>query len=145
MYNWQQGTVLDIRRCKLAAGPFPKGARKCWWCAGKLKGKRRKWCKDSCSDAYYMNHYFPRSRKAAKRRDKYKCVTCDSKIKLEVNHIVPCLGKHGVQSCSHHLENLEVLCRACHLKVTAQQRADGLFDRGARPKPNRQGRPRRKP
>lgn len=65
----------------------------------------------------------------AKRRDKYKCVKCGSKFKLEVNHIKPCIGRHGKWGCWHHVENLETLCRECHLEATRQQRAAGMFDK----------------
>jgi hypothetical protein len=42
-------------------------------------------------------------------------------LRLEVNHIVPCIGQHGVLSCAHHLANLETLCLACHREHTAGQ------------------------
>ncbi len=38
--------------------------------------------------------------------------------RLEVNHIVPALGRHGVLSCIHHVENLETLCVPCHKAFT---------------------------
>jgi hypothetical protein len=44
--------------------------------------------------------------------------------RMEVNHRVPCRGKHGTLSCDHHLDNLETLCIACHRVLT-------LADRGA--------------
>ena len=47
--------------------------------------------------------------------------------KPEVNHIEPCVGKHGVWGCHHHEENLEVLCRPCHLAETNTQRKEGKF------------------
>jgi 5-methylcytosine-specific restriction endonuclease McrA len=65
------------------------------------------------------------ARKVAKRRDKYRCVKCGSKQKLEVNHIKPCLGKHGKKGCWHHISNLETLCHECHLVVTSEQRKSG--------------------
>jgi 5-methylcytosine-specific restriction endonuclease McrA len=45
----------------------------------------------------------------------------------EVNHIEPCIGKHATWGCHHHEENLEVLCRPCHLAETAKQRSEGKF------------------
>ena len=39
--------------------------------------------------------------------------------RLEVNHKIPCAGKHGELSCAHHLDNLESLCPACHKQHTA--------------------------
>jgi hypothetical protein len=42
-------------------------------------------------------------------------------LRLEVNHIAPCIGAHGQLSCAHHLANLETLCIACHRATTATQ------------------------
>lgn len=42
--------------------------------------------------------------------------------RMEVNHRVPCRGKHGTVSCDHHLDNLETLCVACHLVLTVADR-----------------------
>jgi len=39
--------------------------------------------------------------------------------RLEVNHVIPCLGAHTVLSCLHHLDNLETLCVACHKQHTS--------------------------
>jgi 5-methylcytosine-specific restriction endonuclease McrA len=39
----------------------------------------------------------------------------------DVDHIEPCIGKHGVWGCHHHQSNLRVLCPPCHKKVTAAQ------------------------
>lgn len=119
-------------RCKLAAGPHPKGSHKCDWCSKPLVGRRRRWCSDQCSKIWWNNHNYSAARKCAKRRDKYRCVKCGSKFKLEVNHIKPCLGKHNKRGCWHHIENLETLCHDHHLEVTRQQRAAGLLTRRKR-------------
>jgi hypothetical protein len=42
--------------------------------------------------------------------------------RMEVNHRVPCRGKHTTLSCDHHLDNLETLCVACHLEHTLTDR-----------------------
>ena len=42
--------------------------------------------------------------------------------RLEVNHREPALGKHGMLSCVHHLDNLETLCVTCHKATTAATR-----------------------
>jgi 5-methylcytosine-specific restriction endonuclease McrA len=42
---------------------------------------------------------------------------------LEVNHIVPRVGKGYGRGCHNHLDNLETLCHRCHVKVTNVQRA----------------------
>lgn len=42
-------------------------------------------------------------------RDGYKCVQCDSKVRIELDHIVP-LAKGGT-NC---LDNLQILCHDCN-------------------------------
>lgn len=131
--------------CSLAP-PLAEGA--CAWCAAELPPRRRTWCSDRCGDAFWANHWWSVARSAAKRRDKYRCRRCGTRApkrptrsgfrtessykaamrayrvrkrveRLEVNHIVPCVGKHGELSCAHHLENLETLCPGCHKQHTA--------------------------
>lgn len=64
---------------------------------------------------------------------RYQCARCRSYVeKVEVNHIVPCLGKHGVSGCHHHIDGLEALCIPCHREVTAEQRAAGLLTKPKR-------------
>lgn len=46
------------------------------------------------------------------------------KHELEVNHIVPREGRGYGNGCDHHLENLETLCRPCHVDETRRQRLD---------------------
>lgn len=43
---------------------------------------------------------------------------------LEVDHIVPVLGKHATPGCHHHLDGLRTLCSDCHAKRTAAFAAD---------------------
>lgn len=118
-----------MRKCSVAAGPFYPNERKCDWCGSALVGRRRRWCSDPCSRKWYTNHIYSWARKSAKRRDRWRCVKCGSKNKLEVNHIKPCLGKHGKKGCWHHIDNLETLCHECHVQVTNEQRASGKFKR----------------
>lgn len=49
------------------------------------------------------------------------------RTQLEVNHKVPCLGAHKVNSCAHHLDGLVTLCHPCHLRETNRQRRAGLL------------------
>lgn len=95
-------------------------------CENKLTGRRRKWCSNKCSRKYqdqiWNNHDWNSARKAALKRDNHKCVKCGSTEKLEVNHINPRNGAGYGFSCGHHLDNLEVLCHTCHVKVTNEQR-----------------------
>ena len=99
------------------------GAGACSWCGTPVPKGRRMWCRDRCATVFWKNHWWPRARRAAKRRDKYACVRCGGGRPLEVNHIVPCLGAHGTPSCAHHLANLETLCVACHRVHTAAHSA----------------------
>jgi predicted nucleic acid-binding Zn ribbon protein len=135
--------------CSLAP-PLAEGA--CAWCTAPLPPRRRTWCSDRCGDAFWANHWWSVARRMVKRRDKYRCIRCGTRApkrpvkssfqtqaaylkatrtwraekraaRLEVNHIVPCRGKHGELSCAHHLENLETLCPACHKTHTAALRS----------------------
>jgi hypothetical protein len=98
----------------------------CAWCGTPLGAGRRTWCRDRCATKFWNNHWWPRARRAAKRRDKYRCTACGKAGKLEVNHRVPCRGRHGLVACDHHLDNLETLCAACHRTHTAGLRALGI-------------------
>lgn len=112
----------------------------CDACGGKLTGRQRRWCGKDCELRWWRNHSWSFARNAAIRRDKRTCQRCNvtedqlfytRAAKLEVNHKVPCLGKHAVKGCHNHLENLETLCHACHVIVTAEQRSQGHFAKGA--------------
>jgi 5-methylcytosine-specific restriction endonuclease McrA len=118
---------VNLRRCKLASGPYKRHHRRCDWCGRKLPKRRRRWCSQHCANAFLENHYYSRARIAAKKRDKYQCVKCGAKRNLEINHIIPVLGKHNKHGCWHHLTNLETLCHKCHLIVTKQQWEQGLL------------------
>lgn len=109
--------------CPLAS---PGGPGACRWCGKPLPGRRTAWCSNACSLAYGKNHWWPTARRAARRRDKYRCRVCERRradgIRLEVNHIVQALGTHAQVSCAHHLSNLETLCNHCHAEITRAQR-----------------------
>ncbi|HTD38765.1 MAG TPA: HNH endonuclease [Candidatus Limnocylindrales bacterium] len=134
-----------IAVCTLARS---RAAGACAWCGEDLPPRRRSWCSDRCGDAFWANHWWSVARRAAKRRDRYCCKRCGAappkrpvlsayatrakylaamrawrKVKrttrLEVNHIVPCRGKHAALDCAHHLDNLETLCPPCHKTHTA--------------------------
>ncbi len=112
---------VPVATCDLL--PYSKVKGVCDRCGKKLTGKRRRWCSKTCTFAHTKNHRWTQARAAARRRDKYKCVTCGSKEQLEVNHIIPLNGRGYKWGCVHHLANLETLCHACHVVVTREQRA----------------------
>jgi len=97
-------------------------------CNKPLPPRRRKWCSDKCVKYYRRivdnNHDWNSARKAAKKRDGYKCVKCGKgkEAKLEVNHKTPLVGSGYGFSCNHHLDGLETLCHSCHVEVTNEQR-----------------------
>jgi 5-methylcytosine-specific restriction endonuclease McrA len=134
--------------CSLAP-PLADGA--CAWCGGELPPRRRTWCSDRCGEKFWENHWWPVARQTAKRRDRYHCRRCGTRApkrpvqsahktrkaylaamrawrelkrtaRLEVNHIVPCRGKHHALDCAHHLDNLETLCPPCHKEHTSALR-----------------------
>lgn len=131
--GWKSAVLLA--HCALARS-VPGG---CGWCGTLLPRRRRRWCAPACGDDFWRNHWWPMARRAAKRRDRWRCVRCDHapakrpagggstlrawrsarrKDHLEVNHRMACLGRHASLSCSHHLDNLETLCVPCHAEHT---------------------------
>lgn len=61
-----------------------------------------------------------RTRRAVFSRDKHRCQRCGKAGRLECHHIVP-LHKRPDQDF-YKLENLQTLCRRCHIWVTKQDR-----------------------
>jgi 5-methylcytosine-specific restriction endonuclease McrA len=120
--------------CSLA-NPSGEG---CAWCGAALPKRRRTWCSDRCSGAFWTNHWWTLARRAAKKRDRYRCTRCGERApkrnspdwrllrktkRVEVNHIVQARGAHVRLSCLHHLTNLETLCVTCHKEQTKRQAA----------------------
>lgn len=103
---------------------------RCDWCSKPLKGRQMRWCSRKCSREFTYNHRWTQARQEARQRVVfYQCEHCLDmfpKGEIEVNHIVPCRGKHSTFGCHHHQENLEVLCKPCHQKVTNDQRKRGF-------------------
>lgn len=113
---------MTVIECSLMAGPFLPVDRKCDWCGNDLPFKRTRWCSDKCSKEFTRNHRWSWARKAAKRRDGYRCVRCGSRENLEVHHVEPCHGAHGSFSCKHHIEGLVTLCKTHHKQETDEHR-----------------------
>lgn len=102
--------------------PFQELAGQCDLCGTRLGGRRTRWCSRRCSDEFTRNHRWTQARSAAVRRDKRRCVSCGCTDLLEVNHIVPRVGRGYGWGCHHHQSNLETLCHWCHVLVTNAQR-----------------------
>jgi len=115
-----QNTLQVKQRCPLSKWQGEEGA--CHWCSKPLTGRQRSWCSRQCCIEFERNHVWSIARRTTRRKAKYQCQTCGSKTKLEVNHITPVKGTGYRLSCNHHLSNLELLCHACHVQVTNQQR-----------------------
>ena len=126
--------------------PYADTEGVCDGCGRKLRGRQKRWCSRKCARLYTANHRWTQAKAFAKAgRTYYLCEHAklvkgvpyiDTKFhdicavwtnSPEVNHKIPCKGKHGKWGCHHHQDNLEVLCRPCHLQVTAQQRKEGLL------------------
>lgn len=116
----------------------------CNWCGKELRGRRTRWCSRACNREYTANHRWTQAKAAAKKEAAYYmcanavATNCGGFIgpdddclvftqQPDVDHIEPCLGKHGVWGCHHHQENLRILCKPCHKKVTREQHATGAF------------------
>lgn len=112
-----------------AASKWAGSDQRCRWCDGILPPNRKRWCSDRCVNTYGKNHWWTDARKAARRRDKYRCVRCGANKHgrladgterpaelrgLNVHHIAAAKGTHHRTHCSHHLANLETLCKVCH-------------------------------
>jgi 5-methylcytosine-specific restriction endonuclease McrA len=101
----------------------------CQACGTPLTGRQTRWCSRKCARSYTENHRWTQARAKAKRdAAMWLCASCGwATDQVEVNHVVPCLGKHGTWGCHHHQDNLEVLCIPCHRAKTKQQREEGLI------------------
>lgn len=107
----------------------------CHWCDTQITAARRtRWCTDRCRRAWERNHVWGRARAWARKRAKYACVRCGAgrDAGLEVNHIIPVNGARRNVGCFNHESNLECVCHACHVQITARQRATGLLGPGTR-------------
>lgn len=76
------------------------------------KKKSRNW--------YLKTDHWKVMRSAAKSRDNYKCVECESTAKLEVHHLTyENIGKE-------RLEDLITLCQPCHVRADRLRRSTGV-------------------
>lgn len=65
-------------------------------------------------------------RRKVLQRDGYVCQLCGSRSRLEVDHVVP-LQEGGPS----HIDNLQCLCRNCHIAKTRRENGGGAPDGGA--------------
>ncbi len=115
--------MADDRLVPLSSCPiYHPRPKHCWVCGVDLPKRRRKYCTDACKFVFYNNHIWSMARDFALYLSRRTCRTCGGHKKLEVNHVIPRVGKGYGFGCHHHQDNLEVLCHACHVKVTNQQR-----------------------
>ena len=66
--------------------------------------------------AYLSTSAWQRARKAALRRDGYRCTDCGKAGRMEVHHVKP-LWKFPDQD-PFFLDGLACLCRGCHIRTT---------------------------
>lgn len=90
-------------------------------CARPLPPRRRAWCSNWCAGEWSRHHLWTSARHAAFKRDGGRCRRCGT-VGREVNHITPRYGSGYQTGCHNHQDNLETLCRPCHLAVTRIQR-----------------------
>ncbi|WP_425283202.1 HNH endonuclease [Methyloceanibacter methanicus] len=88
--------------------------RKDWFRPSRLVTRDKRW---------------PALRLAAKRRDRWKCVSCGAAGPLEVDHVKPVRNNPEL---SFELSNLQTLCKSCHARKNA---------RGHRTTPRKSGAP----
>jgi 5-methylcytosine-specific restriction endonuclease McrA len=73
-------------------------------------------------------HHSPRwrgLRLQALRRDGWRCVRCAARGRLEVDHRQP---RERRPDLAWALDNLQTLCRACHIDKTKSESRDGLSE-----------------
>lgn len=74
-----------------------------------------------------------RTRKAAFRRDKYRCRYCGKASRLEADHIKPFMT-HPRQN-PYDLKGIQTLCRGCHIAKTRQEVKEWREKNGILPRP----------
>ncbi len=133
----------------VSAKELPKGPNDralCRYCAQEVSGRRRTFCSDACVSEWKVRTQPGYAKELIKKRDDGICEICRTDCfagyretrahksrqgllgLFDMDHRTPVVEGGG--SCG--LENLRTLCRACHLKVTAQLAARLAFRRKAR-------------
>lgn len=103
----------------------------CEWCGNALKGKQKRWCSRKCHREFVANHRWTQAKNLLRREEAYYlCEGCGLFYgwdEVDVDHIEPCLGRHGQWGCHHHQANLRLLCKACHKENTRKQHRNGVL------------------
>lgn len=100
----------------------PRNRRTCEWCGLPRPASHPRWCSVACAEAWATNHQWSRARAAVLVRDRRRCRSCGTRERLQVHHVDP-VGTAGYgASCSHHLDNLVLLCAQCHSEAEARRR-----------------------
>lgn len=97
---------------------------RCVKCGRELTGRQQRWCSQGCVLWYQQNHHFNSARRAI-QESATTCAMCGEPLAgdIQVDHIEPAEGTHGVKSCRHHLSNLRALHVGCHRERTRLQRS----------------------
>jgi 5-methylcytosine-specific restriction protein A len=106
------------------------GKALCLVCDGSITGRRKTFCSKPCSEDHYIRTRPSFARLKVFERDKGVCAGCGldtmaGRVRIaargtghlwQADHIIPVVEGGG--ECG--LENLRTLCRACHLRETAE-------------------------
>jgi 5-methylcytosine-specific restriction endonuclease McrA len=129
---WPVNLTADAmyRDCPLSA--WTGDLDRCRWCDQSLPaGSISPICGPRCRHEAEANHYFAKAKVFVLQRDGYICAACGTDRDPQVNHAIPCLGRHEQSGCWHHVDGLNVLCgpggHGCHQLETNRQRAAGYF------------------
>lgn len=100
----------------------------CRHCGVELTGRKRVWCSEPCSLAFWAHYSWGACQQFVFHRDGHRCQICGrtareiparGRRRLEVDHIVP-IAEGGA---SLDPNNCRVLCYLCHQAETAKLRA----------------------
>lgn len=110
-------TLPEVKRQRYRAAN-PLHERTCKRCKKVFIPSKRidqAFCSKTCIDVSFKRRKrFDGNRDAAMARDGYQCRLCGKREQLVVHHID---GTGETSSPNHGVENLAVLCRACHMAV----------------------------
>jgi len=133
--SWKGGKIeIECEWCgdTKKVTPAKKSQRFCstecymYWLSEKRKneawvGEDNPMWKDGASDDRRYGRNWAKQRKKAKKRDKHKCMLCDSKNDLVVHHKRPLRTFDKTKTSwwkeANKLNNLITLCRSCHSKI----------------------------